>query len=189
MKQALSRAEQRVLQLTAARRAAEAAVSLEVALLGDGTGTPEYGKRLELQERLQSLPFVATVTIPEQLQEAYPDATSEEIEQSAIGEADVVLCLESPARPPLGLYTEVRLYFDDTTPEKWFLMRPEQRRSTPEDSVLIAGLAKELLSLIESDHYDPDEWADCQQITASFTKRLNLMAGRKLRRLRYRRGM
>ena len=99
----------------------------------------------------------------------------------------MVLCLESPARPPLGLYTEVRLYFDDTNPEKWFLMRPERRESTPEDSALIAGLAKELLSLIESDDYDPDEWADCKKITASFSKRLDLMAGRKLRRLRYRR--
>ncbi len=179
---AQSRAEQRLAALSQARKAAESSISLEVTILGDGRGTEGFTKRLQLRNRLQDHRFVGAVTIPELLHKALPDATPHEVEMSAIGEADVVLCLESPDRPPLGLYTELWSYFDDSTIDKWYLLRPADREQQPEDRALITGLARPMLDVIDSQDYDPAEWVDCQRITAAFEARIELIGRRRLRR-------
>lgn len=176
----LSRVERNLLERTSARQAAENAVSLEVTLLGDGSETQEFTKRLELQERLTSNRFVRTVTIPEELQENHPEATADEVERSAIEEADVVLCLEAPTGAPLGLYTEVWSYFDHSATEKWYRLCPAKRPESAGEGALIAGLASDLLSVIETHTYDPEEWSECSRITALCEQRIELVARRVL---------
>ena len=179
MKREPSRAERNLRGRFRSRRAASAALRLEVALLGDGSATPEYEKRLELQERLQRHPFVSHVTIPEHLHERYPQATADEIERSAIEQADVVICLEGPRQPPLGLFTEVALYFDRTTPDKWFCCRPSYRAEPAALSPLVALLAEELLLRVDTFVYDPVEWETCGRITTACEERIDLAAHRE----------
>ena len=155
---------------------------LEVTLLGDGRQTPEYDKRLELRERLAGHRFVATATIPEMLYDAHPDATPDEVEQSAIEVADVVLCLEGPASAPLGMYTEVRTYFDPANPDKWYRLRPSNRPDAPDEAALIVGLARDPLRRIEAHDYEPVEWEACDRITRLCQERIELMAYRELDR-------
>lgn len=178
MKRRPSRAERNLRGRFRSRRAAAAALRLEVALLGDGSATPEYEKRVELQERLQRYPFVSHVTIPEQLYEQYPEATADEIERSAIMQADVVICLEGPRQPPLGLFTEVVAYFDKSTPDKWFRCRPLYR-AEPVPPPLVALLAEELLLRVDTFVYDPAEWETCGRITTACKERIDLAAHRE----------
>lgn len=175
-----SRAEQRLISEGAAREAREAALQLEITLLGDGKETPEYQKRLELRDRLAQHPFVANVTIPELLHEAHPQATLDEVERSAIDEADVVVCLEGPARPPLGVYTEVVGYFDETEAEKWYLCLPTGRDAASGEDPLVVGLAHQKLESVELFRYEPTQWEKCGRITAACERRIRLMARREL---------
>lgn len=177
-----SRAEQDIETRVARRHTAEAALSLDVTLLGDGRGTPEYGKRLELQERLERHRFVSRVTLPEQLHDAYPQATVDEVERSAIEQADVVLCIESPFRPPLGLYTEVVAYFDGSDPDKWYRCRPTERVDSSGADSLIARLAEAPFRRMDTFVYDPEEWETCGRITKVCEERIELVAHRVLRR-------
>lgn len=176
----LSRADREIQRKVANRRTSEDALSLEITLLGDGRGTPEYQKRLELQERLQQHRFVSHVTIPEQLSDRHPQATADEIERSAIEQADVVLCIESPARSPLGLYTEVFGYFDSSNPDKWYRCRPMERADASGEDALVAGLADPRFRSIETFDYEPREWELCGRITARCEQRIDVMAHRKL---------
>lgn len=162
-----------------ARQAAERTLLLEVTLLGDGSGTQEYSKRLELRERLESHRFVSRVTIPEILHERNPLATVGEVERSAIERADVVLCLEGPQRPALGLHTEMTKYFDRTTPDKWFYGRPTDQAEKPSTEPLVTQLARDEIKRIVTFDYDPKEWAECGRITAAFEGRIELMAHRE----------
>ena len=182
---AQSRAEQRLASLSQARRAAESSISLEVTILGDGRGTEGFTKRLQLRDRLQGHRFVGAVTIPELLHQTHPDASAHEVELSAIGEADVVLCLESPDRPPLGLYTELWSYFNDSAVDKWYLLRPTFREPQQEDQALITGLARAMLEVVDSQDYDPAEWVECRRITAAFEARIELIGRRRLRRVSF----
>ena len=175
-----SRADREIQRKVAARHAAEDELSLEITLLGDGRETPEYQKRLELQERLQRHRFVSHVTIPEQLHDRHPEATAAEIERSAIEQADVVLCIESPARSPLGLYTEVFAYFDSANPDKWYRCRPTERADASGEDSLVAGLADPRFRSIETFDYEPEEWERCGRITARCERRIDVMAHRKL---------
>ena len=177
-----SRIEQDVRKRVGARHAIEESLALEVTLLGDGRGTPEYKKREELQERLSQHRFVKHVVIPEILHDDNSDANSDEIEESAIGRADIVLCLEGPNHAPLGLYTEARLYFDRSRPDKWFRCRPTERPdSTGEDS-LIAALADDPFIRMDTFDYDPEEWERCGRITSNCLRRIELMAAREIDR-------
>lgn len=175
-----SRAEQDVEARVARRHAAEAALSLDVTLLGDGRGTPEYQKRLELQERLQRHPFVSHVTIPEVLRDRYPDASADEVERSAIEQADIVLCLEGPRHLPLGLYTEIISYFGGTHPDKWFCCRPVDREQVASPEPLVAALARPVLKSIDTFDYDPGEWETCGRITTACEERIERVAHRIL---------
>lgn len=175
-----SRADRDIQRRVAARQTAEDALSLEVTLLGDGRETPEYQKRLELQERLQQHRFVSHVTIPEQLGDRHPQARADEIERSAIEQADVVLCIESPARSPLGLYTEVFGYFDSANPDKWYRCCPTERADASGEDALVAGLADPRFRSIETFDYEPEEWEECERITARCERRIDVMAHRKL---------
>ncbi len=157
-------------------------MALEVTLLGDGRGMPEYQKRLELRDRLKRHRFVANVAIPEILHDDNPEATPDEIEMSAIEQADVVLCLEGPRRAPLGLYTEARLYFDRSKPDKWYRCRPTERADSTGEDALIAALAGDPLMRIETFNYDPKEWEECGRITAECMRRIELMAAREIDR-------
>ena len=177
-----SRAERDVEARVARRHTEEADLSLNVTLLGDGRDTPEYGKRLELQERLERHRFVSRVTIPEQLHDAYPQATVDEVERSAIEQADVVLCIESPFRPPLGLYTEVVAYFDGSDPDKWYRCRPTERVDSSGADSLIARLAEDPFRRMDTFVYDPGEWETCGRITKVCEERIELAAYRALRR-------
>ena len=177
-----SRAEQKLVRLSQARKAAEGELSLEVAILGDGRGTLEYDKRLELQARLGQHRFVSRITLPEDLQDAHPDATVNEVELSAIGQADVVLCLEAPSHPPLGLHTEAFGYFDGSEPDKWYLCRPADGEDAPADAPMVTGLASDAFKLIETFDYDPEEWGTCGRITRACERRINIMAHRELHR-------
>lgn len=187
MKREPSRAERNLRDRFRGRRAAEESLRLEVALLGDGSATPEYEKRLELQERLQRHPFVSHVTIPEQLHERYPEATADEIERSAIEQADVVICLEGPLHPPLGLFTEVALYFDRSMPDKWFRCRPSYLAEPATPTPLVALLAEEILRRVDTFVYDPAEWETCGRITTACEERIDLAAHRESDRRRFRR--
>lgn len=186
MKREPSRAERNLRDRFRGRRAAEASLRLEVALLGDGSATPEYEKRLELQERLQRHPFVSHVTIPEQLHERYPEATADEIERSAIEQADVVICLEGPRHPPLGLFTEVARYFNKSTPDKWFRCRPLYRAEPATPTPLVTLLAEEILRRVDTFVYDPAEWETCGRITTACEERIDLVAHRESDRRRFR---
>lgn len=187
MKREPSRAERNLRDRFRSRRAAAASLRLEVALLGDGSATPEHEKRVELQERLQRHPFVSHATIPEQLHEQYPQATADEIERSAIEQADVVICLEGPRHPPLGLFTEVVVYFDRSTPDKWFRCRPSYRAEPAAAAPLVALLAEELLRRVDTFVYDPAEWETCGRITTACEERIDLAAHREDDRRSFRR--
>ena len=176
-----SRAEQDLRRRIRTRRREEAAIQLDVVILGDGRGAPGFEKRLEVRERLSEHRFVAAVTIPEILYDAYPEATPDEVERSAIQTADVIICLESPLNPPLGMYTEVRTYLDFAAVHKWYLLQPSFRDRTSEDEALVAGLARSDLDLIESQDYEPGEWERCDRITRLCAKRIELMVNRRLR--------
>ena len=182
MKREPSRAERSLVARFRARRATEATLALEVTLLGDGRGTPEYQKRLELQERLERHPFVSHVTIPELLHDRYPDASADEVERSAIEQADIVLCLEGPRRLPLGLYTEIVSYFGDTHPDKWFYCRPVDREQVASPEPLVAALARPVLKSIDTFDYDPGEWETCGRITTACEERIERVARRILDR-------
>ena len=157
-------------------------MSLEVTLLGDGRGALEYQKRLDLRARLEQHRFVARVTIPEELHDAYPEATVDEVERSAIEQADVVLCLEAPSHAPLGVYTEVLQYFDGSKPDKWYRCRPAEREEAAGQAPLVAGLADDAFQLIETFDYDPAEWETCGRITRACERRIDIMAHRELYR-------
>ena len=176
----LSSADRDIQRKVAARHVAEGELALEITLLGDGRETPEYQKRLELQERLQQHPFVSHVTIPEQLSERHPQATADEIERGAIEQADVVLCIESPVCSPLGLYTEVFAYFDSSNPDKWYRCRPTERADARGEDSLVARLADPRFRSIETFDYEPEEWERCGRITARCERRIDVMAHRKL---------
>ena len=173
------RAERNLRDRFRSRSAAEEALRLEVALLGDGRATPEYEKRLDLQERLRRHPFVSHVTIPEQLYGRYPQATADEIERSAIEQADVVICLEGPRHPPLGLFTEVVVYFDRSTPDKWFRCRPSHRTEPATPTPLVVLLAEAILRRVDTFVYDPAEWETCGRITTACEERIELAAHRE----------
>ncbi len=162
------------------RETAEANVGLAITILGDGRDTPEFSKRLELKERLAGSPFVASVTIPEQLHERNPAATPEEVERSAIEAADVVLLLEAPASPPLGGHTEARIYFDRSVPDKWFRVRPIDREDFADNQPLVSGLARDSFLRIETFEYESAEWEGCGRITASCQRRISLMGYREV---------
>ena len=177
-----SRIEQDVRKRVSVRHAIERSLALEVTLLGDGRRTPEYKKRKELQRRLSQHRFVKHVVIPEILHDGNCDANPDEIEESAIGRADIVLCLEGPNQAPLGLYTEVRLYFDRSQPDKWFLCRPSERSDSTGEDALITGLAADPLMRIETFDYYPGEWENCERITSNCLRRVELMAAREIDR-------
>ena len=179
MKREPSRVERNLRDRFRSRHAAEEALRLEVVLLGDGRATPEYEKRLDLQERLLRHPFVSHVTIPEQLYEQYPQATADEIERSAIEQADVVICLEGPRHQPLGLFTEVVVYFDRSTPDKWFRCRPSHRAESAAPAPLVALLAEAILRRVDTFVYDPAEWETCGRITTACEERIELTAHRE----------
>ena len=177
-----SRIERSVRKQVGVRHAIEESVTLEVTLLGDGRGTPEYQKRLELRDRLSRHQLVALVVIPEILHDDNPDANLEEIESSAIEQADVVLCLEGPNQMPLGFYGETRIYFDRSQPDKWFRCRPTERADSTGEDTLIAGLAADPLMRIETFDYYPGEWENCERITSNCLRRVELMAAREIDR-------
>lgn len=177
-----SRIEQDVQKRVGVRQAIEESLALEVTLLGDGRGTPEYQKRLELRERLSRHRFVKHVVIPEILHDSYPDANPDEIERSAIEQADIVLCLEGPSHAPLGLYTEARLYFDRSQPDKWFRCQPTERPDHAGEDSLIAALADDPFIRMDTFDYDPEEWERCGRITSNCLKRVELMAAREIDR-------
>ena len=178
-----SRTERALRRRASAREIAASSLSLEVTLLGDGRETSEYAKRLEVRERLLSHPFVSHVIIPEELQDAFPNAGADDVERSAIEEADVVLCLEAPARPPLGLYTEVWSYFEFTRQarDKWYRIQPMARPEVPRFQSLIENLANDALQLIDTHDYHPDEWEDCDRITSLCERRISLIARWRLK--------
>ena len=177
-----SRIEQDVRKRVGARHAIERSLALEVTLLGDGRRTPEYKKRKELQKRLSEHRFVKHVVIPEILHADNLDANPDEIEEGAIGRADIVLCLEGPNQAPLGLYTEVRLYFDRSQPDKWFLCRPTERPDSAGEDSLIAALAYDPFIRMDTFDYDPEEWERCGRITSNCLRRIELTAAREIDR-------
>ena len=201
MKGDSSRTEQDLHERIRAREALERTLRLEVTLLGDGKDAPEYAKRRELQERLEQHRFVSRVTIPEVLHERNPRATADEVERSAIGQADIVLCLEGPSHAALGVYTEMTKYFDRSEPDKWLYCRPTDRvkrrhgvsdlirrliygRSTdqaeePLREPLVTELAREDINRMVTFDYDPEEWEECGRITAAFERHVELVAYRE----------
>ena len=179
-----TRAEQRLHELTLQRRQAEASVSLAVAILGDGRGTPEYQKRLELRERLSAHQFVGEVTIPEILLDTHPGSSLDDIERSAIETADVVICLEGPHNPPLGLYTEVLAYLAPGDLDKWFRLQPWDRADGTPSNSLVAGLVEDSLQRIETQGYDVPAWETCDRITAACARRIKLVGLRSSDQMR-----
>lgn len=177
-----SRIERDVRKRVGTRQAIEESIALEVTLLGDGRGAPEYQKRLELRDRLSRHQFVAHVVIPEILRDEHPDASHDEIERSAIEQADIVLCIEGPNHAPLGLYTEARLYFDRSRPDKWFRCRPTERPDSAGEDSLIAALADDPFIRMDTFDYDPEEWEKCGRITLNCLRRVELMAAREIDR-------
>lgn len=201
MKGESSRTERDLHERTRAREALERTLLLEVTLLGDGKDAPEYAKRRELQARLEQHRFVSRVTIPEVLYERNPRAIADDVERSAIGQADIVLCLEGPSNAALGVYTEMTKYFDRSDPDKWFYCRPTDRverrqgvsdrirrliygRSTeqakePGGEPLVSELARDEIKRMDTFDYDPKEWEGCGRITAALKRRIELVAYRE----------
>ena len=182
MKGGASRTARALEERITARQAAKDGLSLEVAILGDGKGTDGYKKRQQLRRRLANHPFVSHVTIPEMLHVDYPKANVKDLEQIAIGEADVVLCLEAPSRPPLGAHTEAFGFFDDSEPDKWYRCRPAEREDELGDVPLVTTLADDAFKVIETYDYDPAEWEACGRITSACERRIEIMGYRKLNR-------
>ena len=179
-----TQSERRLAELIRERETAESSVALVVTILGDGRDTPEYGKREELLDRLSTHDFVREVTIPELLLDAHPNANLDEVERSAIETADLVICLEGPNNPPLGLYTEVLAYLESTDLEKWYRLEPWDRDSGAGSEPLVSGLAQERLRRVETQHYERAAWESCERITAACFRRVDLVRLRLVDRSR-----
>ncbi len=150
-------------------------MSLVVTILGDGRGTSEYQKREDLRDRLLGHRFVDEVTLPELLFERNQFAHLEDVERSAIEAADVVICLEGPQGPPLGMYTEVVAYLVPGSEDKWYRVAPWDRENSESAEPLVSGLANEILRLVETQRYERTAWSSCDRITAACVARVDLV--------------
>ena len=172
--------ELRLRERVARRREAEAAVEVIVTVLGDGIGQPGFAKRRSVQRHLRELSGVVEVTLPEDLYEQNPGVHVDDIEGAAIDAAHVVICIEAPNAPPLGLYTEFARYFDPKEADRWYRIYPSQRPHPQEHPALVERLVADDIASIPDFGYDIEWWEDCEMIRAACAKRVQ----RELSRLR-----
>lgn len=164
--------ERRLQARVAQRRQLEGSVEIVVTVLGDGVGQPGFDKRRSVQRHLQELPGVIEVTLPEDMYEWHPGAHVDDIEIATIGAAHVVLCIEAPNAPPLGLYTEFAKYFDPEQAHRWYRIYPKQRPEPQEYPALVERLVADDISSILDYGYETEWWEGCEIIRAACAKRV-----------------
>ena len=164
--------ERRLMEQVARRRRLEASVEIVVTVLGDGVGQPGFDKRRSVQQRLQEIPGVVEVTLPEDIYERHPGAHVDDIERATIETAHVVICIEAPHAPPRGLYTEFNNYFSPDEASRWYRIYPSDRPDPQSDPALVDILAADDIACIIDYPYDPEWWDDCEVIRAACAKRV-----------------
>ena len=164
--------ERRLRDRVARRQQVEDSVGIVVTVLGDGQGQPGFDKRLSVQKHLAYLPGVIEVTLPEEMYELHPDIRVSDIEHSTIMAAHVVICIEAPQAPPLGLYTEFTKYFDPEHASRWYRIYPAERPDPQSHPALVEHLASEDIECILDYPYEIDWWEDCEIIRAACAKRV-----------------
>lgn len=164
--------ELRLQELVALRRQAEASVEIVVTVLGDGVGQPGFDKRRSVQQHLQEISGVIDVTLPEDLYETNPGTHVDDIEVAAIDSAHVVICIEAPNAPPLGLYTEFARYFDPDQAHRWYRIYPEQRPHPQNHPALVERQVADDIASILDFGYAIEWWEDCEMIRAACAKRV-----------------
>ncbi len=167
-----TRTERRLSKLVEERRQIEDSVQLVVTVLGDGKGQPGFGKRRTVKEHLLGISGIEDVTLPEDLHVQNPTAHVEDIETAAIEEADVVICIEAPSGPPLGLYTELVKFFDPNRAERWYRIHPSQEPGDAERPALVEGFAADAVASIGAYEYEVHRWESCETIRAACAKRV-----------------
>ena len=164
--------ERRIRERVAKRRRVQASVAVVVTVLGDGVGQPGFDKRRSVQQHLRDIPRVIEVTLPEDMYERHPGVHVDDIEYATIDAADVVICIEAPHAPPLGLYTEFIRYFDPGKAHRWYRIYPSQRPDPREHPALVEGLAADDIASILDFDYELEWWEDCEIIRAACAKRV-----------------
>ena len=164
--------ERRIREQIAKRRRVEASIEVVVTVLGDGIGQPGFDKRRSVQQHLQEIVGVVEVTLPEDMYERHPGVHVDDIERATIDAAHVVICIEAPNAPPLGLYTEFTRYFDPGQAHRWYRIYPTQRPNPIGHPALVERLAADDIASILDFDYELDWWEDCEIIRAACAKRV-----------------
>ena len=152
-------------------------------MLGDGVGTAGYEKRLVIRDYLLAeTDSVIEVTLPEAMASEQAGTDLDDIEAAAIETADVVLCIEAPDRPPLGLYTEFARYFRAAEADKWYRICSIDQHDPSDHPSLVARLADRVASMIDYYHYREDEWEPCNVIREACVRRVRQAVERRLQR-------
>ena len=148
------------------RDALKKQLGVVVTILGDGKDGDGYEKRVKVRERLVGLPRVREVSLPEEVLEEYRSigANEEIAERAAIEDADLVICLEPPGHHPLGVYSELRMYWDEDEHMKWFRVYPVSRPDPGDASALIGKSAQPYIEAMESVPYQEKHWEGCERI-------------------------